>query len=72
MTELLTLRRAAERLSVSERTVRRYIRQGLLPAFRVPGKRRLYVRAADLEALLRPEPNIRAADVAVEVDRLLR
>jgi excisionase family DNA binding protein len=45
--ELLTVREAAERFSVSEPTVWRYVRSGKLPAFRVGGTVR--IRSADAD-----------------------
>jgi excisionase family DNA binding protein len=43
---------AAERLDVNSRTIRRFIRDGLLPAYRVG--RLLKVAVADVDALARP------------------
>lgn len=51
----LTVGEAAERASVSTRTVKRWIASGHLPADRLPspkGKGHLRVRAGDVEALL--------------------
>jgi len=48
---LVSLREASVRLSVSPITLRRWIRQGLLPSVRLGGTRRL--RAGDIEALIR-------------------
>lgn len=55
LSERLTVRQAADRASVSARTVKRWIACGLLPAQRLPspkGKGHLRVRAGDVEALL--------------------
>jgi excisionase family DNA binding protein len=49
---LITLRVAAERLAVSERTVRRAISRGELPAVTV-GRRSVRIHADDLEKVLR-------------------
>jgi excisionase family DNA binding protein len=51
----LTTREVADRLGVSELTVRRRIAEGELPAVRLGhGRRALRIRPADLEAALRP------------------
>jgi excisionase family DNA binding protein len=50
---LLSVPEAAARLRVSPSTVWRWIDQGLLPAYRV-GRKRVYLRPADLAPLLRP------------------
>ena len=52
--ELFSVQEAAEFLGLSVSTVRRYIRDGRLPAYRVAGERLLRIRRDDLEALLRP------------------
>lgn len=51
--DLLTLRDVAERLGRSERTIRRWRREGLLPAVRIAGTVR--VRLSDLERALKPD-----------------
>lgn len=51
----LSLKDAAARFGVSERTIRRRISEGCLPAYRV-GPRSIRVRATDVEALARPIP----------------
>ncbi len=50
-----TLREAADRLGVSDRTLRRRIADGDLMAYRL-GKRLIRVRTADVDALLRGFP----------------
>lgn len=50
-----TLRQAADRLGVSEKTLRRRIADGTLVAYRV-GPRLIRVRALDVDALLRGFP----------------
>lgn len=51
----LSLKEAAEWHGVSERTLRRRIAEGRLPAYRV-GPRTIRVRAEDVEALAKPIP----------------
>lgn len=51
MQELLTVKQAAERLQLSEATVRRLIRMGELPTCRV-GQRSVRISVAWLEAYL--------------------
>lgn len=53
--EYVSLRRAAEYLDMTERSVRRYIADGNLPAFRL-GPREIRIKQTDLDALLRPIP----------------
>jgi excisionase family DNA binding protein len=51
----LSIRQAADRAGVSTKTVKRWIRRGLLPATRLPsskGKGHLRVRLGDFEAVL--------------------
>lgn len=55
----MSLKDAATRYGVSERTIRRRISEGKLPAYRV-GPRSIRVAAADLEALATPIPTARA------------
>ena len=52
---LLTQQQTAELLQVSVRSVRYWISEGKLPAYRVGAQIR--VRPEDLEGLLRPIPN---------------
>ena len=56
MKKLITLAEAAERVAVSERTVRRAISRGLLPAVTVAG-RSLRIDPDDLGKMLRPVPS---------------
>src|SRR5438067_7485554 len=49
----LTIAQAAERLHVNKSTIRRWIDQGTLPAYKV-GQRRVALRAADLARLITP------------------
>jgi excisionase family DNA binding protein len=53
--EFLTLAQAAEIFGTSERTVRRLIASGSLPAFRI-GPRTIRVRAEDVLAQAKPIP----------------
>ncbi len=54
--EYLSLKRAAERFGVCERTLRRRISEGVLPAYRF-GPRAIRIKAADLENLGTPIPS---------------
>jgi excisionase family DNA binding protein len=49
----LTIAQAAERLHVNKSTIRRWIDQGTLPAYKI-GQRRVALRAADLASLITP------------------
>ncbi|WP_082683836.1 MULTISPECIES: helix-turn-helix domain-containing protein [unclassified Mycobacterium] len=49
----LTLHQAAERVGLSEKTLRRYVSDGRLRAYRV-GARAIRIDTADLDALSRP------------------
>ena len=53
--EYLSIKRAAERYGVCERTLRRRISEGLLPAYRF-GPRAIRIKASDLENLGKPIP----------------
>ena len=55
LTPYLTLQQVAERLNVTDRTVRKYVSSGHLPAYRL-GSRDLRFRLEDVENLLRPVP----------------
>lgn len=59
----LTLAEAAEYLGVTDRTLRRKIASGDLPASRL-GARLLRINQADLDALLRPVPTTTRGGVA--------
>jgi excisionase family DNA binding protein len=52
--ELLTVEQAADYLQVSQSSIRSYIRQGMLKAFRVAGKRKVLIPRAELLSLLEP------------------
>ncbi len=62
--ELLTVEQAAQYLQVSQSSIRSYIRQGRLQAFRIAGKRKVLIPRAALLALLEPA---RPEDVDVVV-----
>lgn len=57
--EYLTVAEAATRLRVAASTMRRWIRQGDVPAYRI-GKRRVALKQADLDALITPTQPERA------------
>ncbi len=52
--DLLTVEQAAEYLQLSQSSIRSYIRQGRLKAFRVAGKRKVLIPKAELLGLLEP------------------
>lgn len=52
--DLLTVTQAAAYLHVSQSSIRSYIRQGNLKAFRVAGLRRVLIARPELLALLEP------------------
>jgi len=52
--QLLTVEQAAQYLQLSPSSIRSYIRQGKLKAFRVAGLRKVLIARAELLALLEP------------------
>ncbi len=52
--ELLTVEQAADLLQVSQSSIRSYIRQGHLSAFRIAGKRKVLIERSALLKLLEP------------------
>jgi excisionase family DNA binding protein len=52
--DLLTVEQAANYLQVSQSSIRSYIRQGRLQAFRIAGKRKVLIPRSALLALLEP------------------
>lgn len=62
-TRYMTLAEAAEWYGVSERTLRRRIAEGTLPAYRI-GPRAIRVSAADVEALAHRIPTAGGGDAA--------
>ena len=57
-----SMQSAAERLSVCERTIRRAIARGDLPAYRIGkrGGRLIRLRTQDVDRLMRPIPSARS------------
>ena len=53
--KVITVAEAAERLGVHHMTIRRWIREGKLRAFRIPGDVRRFVDADEIEALREPQ-----------------
>ncbi len=62
MPKVITVVEAAERLGVHHTTIRRWIREGRLRAFRVPADNKRYVSADEVEALREPEELPRKED----------
>ncbi|MGX0781854.1 helix-turn-helix transcriptional regulator [Dermabacter hominis] len=58
--DLVTLERAAERLGVTPRTIRRQIASGNITGYRI-GNRAVRVSLADVDALARPIPTVATA-----------
>jgi excisionase family DNA binding protein len=52
--DLLTVEQAADYLQLSQSSIRSYIRQGKLKAFRVAGKRKVLIPRDELLKLLEP------------------
>jgi excisionase family DNA binding protein len=52
MTDYVTMREAAERLRISERTLRKYLKRGDLPHYRPDPKGKILIRWNDVEAWL--------------------
>ena len=52
--DLLTVAQAAAYLHVSDSSIRSYIRQGKLKAFRIAGLRKVLITRSQLNALLEP------------------
>ena len=65
--ELLTVEQAAQYLQVSQSSIRSYIRQGRLQAFRIAGKRKVLIPRPALLALLEPA-RPEDVDAVVEAD----
>jgi excisionase family DNA binding protein len=66
--DLLTVEQAANYLQVSQSSIRSYIRQGRLQAFRIAGKRKVLIPKSALLALLEPARPEDADAVVVEDD----
>lgn len=52
--DLLTVAQAAEYLQLSQSSIRSYIRQGTLQAYRIANKRKILIEREALRALLGP------------------
>ncbi len=52
--DLMTVEQAAEYLQLSQSSIRSYIRQGKLNAFRIAGKRKVLIPRTELLKLLEP------------------
>ena len=52
--DLLTVDQAASYLQLSQSSIRSYIRDGKLKAFRIAGKRKVLIQRSDLLSLLEP------------------
>lgn len=61
--DLLTVEQAAAYLQLSQSSIRSYIRQGKLNAFRIAGKRKVLIQRTELLKLLEPA---RAHDVDLD------
>jgi excisionase family DNA binding protein len=57
---LITLQDAADRLGVDQRTLRRRIADGLLPAYKIAGTRSIRVDERDVDALAERIPTVGA------------
>jgi excisionase family DNA binding protein len=73
--DLLTVEQAAQYLQVSQSSIRSYIRQGRLQAYRIAGKRKVLIPRTALLSLLEPARREDLGDVdgpvglaAVETD----
>jgi excisionase family DNA binding protein len=54
ISDLFTIEQAAQYLKVSQSSIRSYIRQGKMDAYRVAGKRKVLIPRAELMRLLVP------------------
>lgn len=61
--DLLTVEQAAAYLQLSQSSIRSYIRQGKLNAFRIAGKRKVLIQRTELLKLLEPA---RAQDIVLD------
>jgi excisionase family DNA binding protein len=70
--EYLTVAEAATLLRVASSTIRRWIRQGDIPAYRI-GKRRVALRRSDLPGLITPlRPYAEQMQSATDIEELKR
>ncbi len=65
--DLLTVEQAAQYLQLSPSSIRSYIRQGKLKAFRVAGLRKVLIARTELLALLEPTISSNAHQPAAKV-----
>jgi excisionase family DNA binding protein len=67
--DLLTVEQAAQYLQLSQSSIRSYIRQGKLNAFRIAGKRKVLIPRTELLKLLEPArvQDLDEDEAAVEV-----
>lgn len=56
MSRYISMAAAAEQLGLSTRSIRRYVSEGLLPAYRVGPRGDIRVRPEDLDRLVRRVP----------------
>jgi len=61
--DLLTVEQAAQYLQLSQSSIRSYIRQGKLNAFRIAGKRKVLIPRTELLKLLEPA---RAQEIVID------
>ncbi len=54
MSEWISMKEASELLGVTTNTIRRLIRDGVLPAYEIKGVRGFQIKRADVEALITP------------------
>lgn len=67
--DLLTVEQAAQYIQVSQSSIRSYIRQGRLQAFRIAGKRKVLIHRSALLALLEPaRPEDAEADAGAKAE----
>ena len=67
--DLLTVEQAAQYLQISQSSIRSYIRQGMLKAFRIAGKRKVLIPRTELLALLEPaRANLPGTGADIDVD----
>jgi excisionase family DNA binding protein len=67
--EFFTVEQAAEYLQVSQSSIRSYIRQGMLKAFRIAGKRKVLIPRAELLSLLEPARSVKSTSQEGEDQR---
>jgi excisionase family DNA binding protein len=70
--EILTVREAARFLKVSVNSIRRYIRLGRLPAYRIADERVLRIKRLDLEKLLTPVPTEVLQEEGAEFETVIK